>query len=288
MREAVWLGADNLTRLARLADRHRRRLREAAARQRQPSEPQALSLRSPAGYELPCRLYPAPDRAAPGVLLVPGALDGMSSLEGLSCVLTAPRLARAGLTTLVFTPSGREGAAGREDYCGPLHQVECAAALRLLLARTERVAVVSISFGLPMAMGALIRHPRLAESVAVMMDWEGPGHRRWLRSPATDHTTDPAYWAPREAVTMVGALACPYHRVQSRWDHVHGRQRSIGTEMLEAASGGTAPAVWINDQRHRPGLPPRWISARPSVQGRLMVGWLRDWLGPQGSPPAAA
>lgn len=281
------VGADGATRLVRLADRHRRRLQEATARQRLPIEPQALPLRSPAGHDLPCRLYPAPGRAAPGVLLVPGALDGMSALEGLSCVLTAPRLARAGLTTLVFTPSGREGVAGREDHCGPLHQAECAAALRLLLARTERVAVVSISFGLPMAMGALTRSPGLASSVAVMMDWEGPGHRRWLRAPATDHTADPSYWAPREAVTMFGALACPYHRVQSRWDHVHGRQLSIGTEMLEAASSGTAPAVWINGQPHRSGFTPRWISARPSVQGRRMVEWLHGWLGPPGSRPGA-
>lgn len=267
-----------MIRLMRLVDRHHRRLREATARRRHPVGFTRLPLRSPAGHDLPCRLYPAAVSDAPGVLLVPGALDGLSAVTGLSCVLTAPRLARSGLSAMVFTPSGREGVTGRADRCGPLHQDECAAALRLLLEHTERVAVVSISFGLPMAMGALTRHPALATSVAVMMDWEGPGHRRWLRAPATDHTTDPRYWAPREALGMVGALGCPYHRVQSRWDHVHGRQVEIGVEMLEAASAGCCPSVWINGQQHRPGTTPRWISARPSAQGRQMVAWLSDWL----------
>lgn len=217
------------------------------------------------------------------MLLVAGALDGARAVEGLSCVLTAPRLARAGFATLVYTPSGREDAPGVEDHAGPLHQAEAARAVEALLSHpavdADRAAVVTISFGLVAAMGGLVTHPDLARRIRVFIDWEGPGSARWLVAERVRHHLDDAAWlAEREAVRMVGRLACPYRRFQSAWDHVHGPALEIGLEMARAAAAGVSPAVWLNESPP-PFDPPRWGPILESAQARRIVGWLRDALG---------
>ncbi len=270
------------------AARHLRRARELAARAvdaaTAPGRARVVpvELRSPLGHALPARLHlPRGPGPHPAVLLVPGGLDGARSTEAPSTVASAPRLARAGLAALVFAPSGRDGAPGPEDRNGPLHQAECAAALAALLARPEvdgdRVAVLSISFGVVMAAGALAHHPDLAARVREWIDWEGPGSARWLPADRIRaDARDPAFHVEREAVRRIGDVRCPYRRFQGRLDHVHGPAVEIGLELARAAAAGVSPRVRLNDA-----APPfddvRWHPV--AGHGTTLVRWLREAVG---------
>lgn len=270
-----------MTRLLRALDRRARRLREPLARAALPTLSRAVPL-TVDGLRLPARLHtPTSPPPWPGVLLVPGGLDGHTLFEGAEAVLSAPRLARHGFAALCFSPSGRDGAPGEEDRNGPTHQAQCAAALRLLEAQPEvdRVAVLSVSFGAVMVAGALADDPTLAARVRVWMDWEGPGSRRWFKPVGfVEPFDDEGFWGPREAARRMPAVACPYHRIQSAWDHVWGPERAIGWEMVTAVAGGACPDVRLNGQRG-----PfddmarfRWPSAMELRQARWMLRWLGE------------
>lgn len=236
------------------AERAWLRVREAAARRRDPKAIAAVSLRSPQGYMLPARLHlPEGEGPFPAVLFCSGGLDGTRGAEGHSIVLSAPRLARHGVATLAWSPSGRDGAPGEEDRNGLLHQEECANALRALLGHPkvdpERVVVLSISFGVALAVGALTRWPELGERVRGLVDWEGPPSREWFEASRLQFwTIDEPWWVAREAIQGVGALRCPYDRFQSVWDHVHGNEHTLGEEIVDAALGATPgpPEVRLN------------------------------------------
>lgn len=263
-------------------DRVLLRIRELSQRQVEPTAVHPAPLRSPLGHALHGRLHTPPgDGSWPGVLLVPGGLDGADSLESPQCVLPAQRLARAGFATFVFTPSGREGSPGPADCNGPVHQAECAVALQALVdhprVRPGPVAILSLSFGLVMALGALRDRSELAARVGVLIDWEGPGHRRWFEaagigSDPDDHT----FWEAREGVRLIEGLTVPYRRFQSRWDHVHGPDTEIGWEMVQAAIRLGCPAVSLND--HPLPLPVleqvRWGPGLRSRQGAILLQWL--------------
>lgn len=225
------------------------------------------------------------------MLLVPGGLDGAASVESPRCVLPAASLARRGIAALVFSPSGREDAPGRSDRNGPLHQDEAAAALRALLGCHEvdptRVVVLSLSFGVVMAMGALVRHPRLSRGLRGLIDWEGPGSRRWFAGVpfGEDHTEgveDDAFWEPREAIRMAPRLGLPYRRFQSTWDHVHGPRVEIGLELARAVAAGDCPEVRLMHSR-----PPlrtaeiAWGPDRIRAQCRVLQGWVEEMVAPR-------
>ncbi len=277
-----WLNPRKLRRL----DRGMMRLRERAWGRLRATRRRALALESPQGHPLACRLHLPPGNGPwPGVLVVPGGLDGAASVESPSCVLPAQRLARAGLVAAVFSPSGREGQGGPADCNGPLHQAECAQALAALLACPEvadrPVGVLSLSFGLVMALGALRDRPELSRRVGLLVDWEGPGSRRWFAAtPIGSPADDDAFWEPREGVRLVHGLRVPYRRFQSAWDHVHGPDTGIGWEMAEAAVAGGCPSVHLNEH----GLPlpdpaaVRWGPALRSQQGAVLLQWLIDGL----------
>lgn len=256
------------------AERASRRLEEAAARAIHPARVETLSFVSPLGHPLPARLHTPERPASLAVLLVPGGLDGLRGVEGLSPVLTAPRLAREGYAALAWGPSGREGTAGPEDCNGPLHQEEFAAALRLLVDRYATVAVLSISFGLSIAAGALAAKPELARRVRVVIDWEGPPHRGWFRGNRV-HGPDEAWWGDREPLHHIGRVACPYWRFQSAWDHVHGADTGLGLEMVRAAMEGVSPDVRLNGS----GPPFETVPLGPvavRAQAKVLLGWLRE------------
>jgi hypothetical protein len=264
------------------AERVARRVEEALARRRDPRPTETLPLRSPVGHALPCRMHlPAGAGPWPAVVLAPGGLDGVRGVEGLSPVLTAPRLAREGFAAVAWSPSGRDGAPGEEDRNGHVAQEEMAEVLRLVLdhPRVSSVAVLSISFGVVLAVGALVRHPDLAARVRVFVDWEGPPSRRWFQAQRLAYWThDEAWWEPREAARHVGALRCPYWRFQSAWDHVHGPDNGLGLELARAAAAGVSPDVRLN------GAPPPFeplvlgpVGLR--AQAAVMVGWLREARG---------
>ena len=271
-----------LPRQLRKADRLWLRFREQVARRLGPTSSRTLRLQSPAGHELPARLHlPSGPGPWPGVLLVPGVFNGAATTESPQCVLPAQRLARAGFAVLVFTPSGREDAAGPPDCNGPLHQAECGEALAALLAAPEvapgGVQVLTLSFGLVMALGALRARPELAAKVRWLHDWEGPGHRRWFAAARIGaEPSDDAFWEPREGVRLIRDLAVRYRRFQSRWDHVHGPDPSIGREMAEAGWSAGLPAVFLNE--HQAPLPgPEGVTWGPGLrsrQGVILLQWL--------------
>lgn len=275
--------SSRLTWTALAAERWARRVEELAARAAARCVAAPVDLRSPLGHALPARLHhPRGDGPFPGVLLCSGGVDGIQGGEGLSPVLTAPRLAREGFAALAFGVSGREGVPGPEDRNGPLHQEEAAAALAMLLAHPRvdpsRVVVVSISFGLVQAAGALVRHPELAARVRRFVDWEGPPSRRWFHVRRLQFwTQDEAWWADREAVQLLPRVACPYWRYQSRWDHVHGPVADLGREAALAASTGVSPEVRLNGQGFPFDAPGGPVSLR--AQSDELVGWVRDAIG---------
>ena len=253
----------------------------AAGQAARPCSVRNLPLWSPEGHQLPARLHcPAGDGPHPGVLLVPGGLEGARSVEAGSSVITAQLLARRGVATLVFTPSGREGAPGPNDRNGPLHQAECGGALALLFASPEvdadRCVVLSLSFGVVMALGALVARPDLGERVREAIDWEGPGSRRWFEGVKIGEPSDNEdFWGPREAVTMAPSLPCAYRRVQSAHDHVHGHCPEIGVELARAAWGGRAPRVLFNDQEgpFDDGFRPELVASSLPAQCSRLLGW---------------
>lgn len=269
-------------RIERALDRRAQRLRCAVARSVRPTRVIEVELRSPAGHALPCRLH-TPRGRGPwrGVLLVPGGLDGARSTEADTAVVPAAYLARRGLAVLTFTPSGREGAPGHNDRNGPLHQDECAAALTALLARPEvaDAVVLSLSFGVVLAAGALTRHPALAERVVELIDWEGPGSRRWFEGVKIgEDSSNDAFWGPREAVAMAPALRCPYRRFQSTWDHVHGPNTEIGAEMARAAHSGASPRARLMDREGPFDDVGEVVWGPPTVsaQAALLSRWIRE------------
>lgn len=266
------------------AERGWLRIREAAARQRDPMRVTEVALRSPEGYTLPARLHlPVGAGPFPAVLFCPGGLDGTRGAEGLSPVLTAPRLARHGVATLAWSPSGRDGSPGAEDRNGLLHQEECRNALRALLEHPavdpDRVVVLSISFGLVLALGALTRWPDLALRIRGLVDWEGPPSRKWFEASRLKFwTIDEPWWAPREAERSIGRLRCPYERFQSAWDHVHGPDHGLGEEIVDAALAAGVPTVRFNgvDATVRPRM---YAPISLRAQGDQLLAIVKERLG---------
>lgn len=203
--------------------------------------------------------------SGPRVLMVPGGLDGVAALAGPGAVAPAPWLARRGWVVYGFCPSGREHVPGDEDFNGPRHQQELLGVLEELA--DERPVLLSLSFGLVCASGALARAPSLAARLPGLVDWEGPPSRRWFEAARIGAPpTDEAFWGSREAVRWLPALRCPYVRLQSRWDHVHGAEVSLADEAVDAALTGGVRA-WFN-RESQPGprpLAPQGLGAMSAL-----------------------
>ena len=272
----MWTDMRHLTRRYHMA-------REIIARTVQPSRVIPVEILSAEGVALRCKLY-VPQKGQPpypAVMMYPGGLEGVRGLEGVSGVITPHRLARHGIAAMVFGPSGREETDGSEDYNGSIHQAEAALALRALMAHPlvdqSYVVVLSISFGVLLAIGALVRAPETASKVRLFIDWEGPGSRYWFKHTDLNRSMDDhQFWEPREAIKMIPAIVCPYQRLQSRWDHVHGAQPEIGLEMARSARSGRCPQVWFNDSLN----PDDWerpeglVSPHLRDQSDLILTWI--------------
>ncbi len=262
------------------AARLRFRAEEAMARGLNPTRVEPVTLRSPAGYPLPARIHlhangrPGP---SPAVLLCPGGLDGLDGGEGLSVVLGCQRLARAGFAAMCWSPSGREGAPGREDRNGPLHQAEAAAAMRVLVQHPavdpDRVVILTISFGLVLGLAAA----SAGVPVRGLIDWEGPPSRRWFvasRLNLESRPEDDAFWTEREPVRSVARLTVPYWRAQGRWDHVHGADTTLALEMVDAARAAGVPDVRLNGRDTW--SPPTLLPSSMRGQSAAMLGWVHE------------
>lgn len=235
---------------------------------------------------MPCRLHvPQKEGLFPGILMLPGGLAGADALEGPTSVITPQCFARNGFAAMSFTPSGREGALGQENWNGQDHQREVVCALRKLAAHplvdADNTLIVSISFGVVLGLGALNCSPDLAAQLRGFIDWEGPGHRRWFAGlEKNGFRSDPQFWENREGVHLIKALQCPYYRLQSSYDHVHGDNAEIGLEMVRAAVQAGVPTVALNGNTS----PIEWdfhatlLSPKLSVQRDAILLWAQSLL----------
>ncbi|MFT4976010.1 MAG: pimeloyl-ACP methyl ester carboxylesterase, partial [Myxococcota bacterium] len=194
----------------------------------------------------------------PAIVIVPGGTK-----EG-SRALRPPEWAAfvaAGFAVVTFDPDGRGESDGEEGRNGFAQQDGLSAIIDWAAARPEingeQIGVLSLSYGVTMAMGALTRHETPAK---FLIDWEGPANRsftagcggRELRGGGGGVTEgisceDEAFWSEREASSMVGALTVPYLRVQFTEDHAQPDAQS-SLAMIHAARAGSVPWSSVNDE----------------------------------------
>ncbi len=257
--------------LARAADRRlATAIRKLRARKGPAVREEPIKLRSTAGYQLDAHLHRPADATGrlPAVVLCPGIDHPGTIFDTLGYPVSADEVARLGCLTLHFDPAGRGESWGEEDMGGPEHQDDVATALRWLASRPDvdpdRVGIVSISLGVAMAVGAVVRE---GAEAAWLIDWEGPCDREIITSggkiltPAMGHgMDDETWWRPREAVRHVGRLSCPYVRLQAEEDHAQPGETRHAMRMLHAAAAGSLPWFQINDHA-RGEVPPRptWL-----------------------------
>jgi len=190
----------------------------------------------------------------PVVVLVPG---GRADSTLFTCGAdVAQQIADAGYVVVAFDPDGRGNSTGTEDEGGTVQQDGLAAVVEYAITLdgvdAERVALISNSFGVTFASGAMANHPDLP--VDLLIDWEGPADRN--DTGGCDGTSgghlaghdcsDESFWSQREASTFVAQLDVPYVRVQSETDHVQADNNHALT-MVNAAFNGGVPLVQLND-----------------------------------------
>lgn len=220
------------------------------------------------------------ERTCPAVVLVPGGLGfGSSAAKGRDVQMLVDR----GFVVGLFDPDGRGKSEGKEDHNGSIHQdglhqfLKRIAALEFVLA--DNVGVVSSSYGLALAAGALGRYPD-DPPIRYLIDGEGPTDRfyitrnddpKFLRV-FDNHKTDEAeWWAEREAVRTIVDFPGAYLRVQHERDHVHGKDHGHAIDIIRAATakehGGSGTASWtrVNGAENPPNRvytaddPPEWL-----------------------------
>lgn len=199
--------------------------------------------------------------------------------------------ASRGLAVALFDPDGRGKSGGEEDYGGRIHQDGLLAVVREVrkLDFVEKVGLVSLSFGIAMASGVLGRYPD--EPIAFFVDWEGPSDRFYItkndqvfaRNPEIfdgHRASDEEWWKEREAVRYAPQFRCPYLRIQSERDHVHGPDFGHALMMIEAATSarndgkGRSPWTRVNDNE------PNRVYTKEAPPKLLPVGRRKDafWI----------
>jgi pimeloyl-ACP methyl ester carboxylesterase len=226
---------------------------------------------------------------SPALVLVPGGRgDSSTFLKATPGGSEAQELADHGFIVIVFDPDGRGESGGVEDDNGFVHQDGLAQVIRFAATLPEvdssRIGLVSYSYGVTMATGALARYPELP--ILFYVDWEGPADRSdtggcdadmlgHLQGNACD---DEAFWCGREASTFILSIRVPYQRLQSRADHV---QPDVDHAILLIANatadeyGGRGQSPWtrFNDLPANrvytlsspPPLPARDLNLQPLV-----------------------
>ena len=204
--------------------------------------------------------------ALPALVLIPGG-SGDSKDFTEKPQRTAIKL-EAGFALVLFDPDGRGQSQGQEDDNGYTHQDGLAAvieyAAQLPEIDAQCMGLISYSYGITMASGALARHPELP--IQFLIDWEGPANRNDTGGCDDDQLghlvghacDDEDFWSQREASSFVQMIHVPYQRLQSQEDHVQPDNDHallmINNATAESHGGhGQAPWTRLND------LPPNQI-----------------------------
>lgn len=211
------------------------------------------------------------------LVLMPGGI-------GTSEADRAQRMADAGLAVVIFDADGRGASGGSEDYNGFITQDGLAAVIRYAAQQpgvdSQRLGLVSYSYGVTAASGALARYPDLP--VRFYIDWEGPVNRFYSTvgcdlsqqhgKIAWQPCSDDEWWAEREALTFISQVRVPYQRIQSEKDHVQPNNNHA-LEIVNAAVAGGVPWVRLNqdapNQTYELNNPPAMI---PEAQDRTLDG----------------
>jgi pimeloyl-ACP methyl ester carboxylesterase len=210
-------------------------------------------------------------------VLVPG---GAGTIEPAK----ARRLVEHGFIVVFFDPDGRGKSEGQEDLDGSIHQDGLAAIVRATPSipgvDANRIGLVSFSYGITMASGALARYPDLP--VKFLIDWEGPADRYDTTVDCTPNQridfpgcSDDAAWSQREALTFIARVQVPYQRLQSENDHVQP-DVSHAINMVNAAIQGGAPWVRLNNQppneSYDPANPPAMLPDKADATIDELIG----------------
>lgn len=226
--------------------------------------------------------------ALPALVLIPGGSGDSSDFISRS-QRTLMKL-EAGFALVVFDPDGRGQSEGQEDDNGYTHQDGLAAvieyAAQLPQIDVNRIGLVSYSYGITMASGALARHPDLP--IQFLIDWEGPANRNDTGGCDEDNLghlighpcDDEDFWSQREASTFALKIQVPYQRLQSQEDHVQP-DNDHAILMINNATGeafgghGQAPWTRLNDlpinQVFNPNDPPPMLSDDASRNTEQMI-----------------
>ena len=221
------------------------------------------------------------------MILVPGGSGNSSPFRKPNSEFYA--FAQAGYVVIVFDPDGRGKSGGTEDYDGFIQQDGLAAVIEfaatLPQVDAQRIGLISYSYGITMAAGALARHPDLP--VKFLIDWEGPANRDdtggcdgaglgHLKEVAS--CTDEAFWSQREASVFIAQIRVPYQRIQSQEDHVQPDNDHAILMINNAVTGGV-PWVRLNDlppnQTYDPSNPPAMLSEDES---RLLTALVLKYI----------
>ncbi len=230
----------------------------------------------------------------PTIVMIPGGDDDSSGLTESGIGLKA---VECGYAVVAFDADGRGRSGGEEDYNGFIHQDGLAAVVQFAASRPEvdadRMGLMSFSFGVTMASGALARYPELP--IRFFIDWEGPADRRDATvgcKPSAHYDwpscDDDAAWAEREALTFIPDVVVPYLRVQTKNDHV---QPDVihAVHMVNAAVAGDSPWVRLNDHEpnatYDPASPPAMLSSRgSSFLDDVMLDYAGEMFGLHAAP----
>jgi pimeloyl-ACP methyl ester carboxylesterase len=201
------------------------------------------------------------DRGAlPTLVVIPGGTGDSSDFLGPPDRVQG--IADEGFAVVVFDPDGRGHSEGEEDQNGFTHQDGLAEIVRFAASLPEvdetQIGMISWSYGVTMAAGALARHPDLP--VRFLIDWEGPANRDdtgGCGDDAVGHLQghpcdDEDFWREREASIFALDLRVPYQRLQSEKDHAQPDNDHaalmINNATAEAYGGhGKAPWTRLND-----------------------------------------
>jgi pimeloyl-ACP methyl ester carboxylesterase len=218
----------------------------------------------------------------PALVLVPGgAADSSRFVRSTARAPSqAQQIANAGFVVVVFDPDGRGRSGGVDDDDGYTQQDGLAAVIEF----AARVGLVSYSYGVTMATGALARYPALP--VLFYIDWEGPANRNDTGGCNEDNVghlkshscNDEDYWQEREASTFALQLPVPYQRLQAAQDHVqpdteHALLMIANATAEEYGGHGIAPWTRLNellpntvyDSAEPPAMPSKERTLEPLV-----------------------
>jgi pimeloyl-ACP methyl ester carboxylesterase len=213
----------------------------------------------------------------PTLVLIPGGAGTIDPAK-------ARRIVGHGFIVVFFDPDGRGASEGQEDLDGHIHQDGLTSVVQATPSipgvDANRIGLVSFSYGVTMASGALARHADMP--VRFLIDWEGPADRYDTTVGCTPNQridfpdcSDDAAWSQREALTFIARVRVPYQRLQSETDHVQP-DVSHAIDMVNAAVQGAAPWVRLNglqpNQTYDPGNPPAMLPEKAHATLEEMIG----------------